>query len=98
MRDLFARLVGVNPVTPLGYPGYPDVLGRGNRETSYNINAVTLDTPVTPENGLPRPIPDHTDLMDAYEERAAILEFDAHLPRAEVERIAWHEVFGGEER
>lgn len=32
--------------------------------------------------------------MDAYEERAAILEFNAHLSRAEAERIAWNEVFG----
>ncbi|WP_158599939.1 hypothetical protein [Azospirillum cavernae] len=34
------------------------------------------------------------DLIDDFEERAAILEFDARLPRAEAERRAWAEVFG----
>ncbi|MCK8786743.1 hypothetical protein M0638_20435 [Roseomonas sp. NAR14] len=34
------------------------------------------------------------DLRDAFEERAAILEFDAGLPRAEAERLAWVEVMG----
>jgi hypothetical protein len=33
---------------------------------------------------------------DAYEERAAIIEFDAGLPRSEAERRAWREVFGHE--
>lgn len=35
-----------------------------------------------------------SDLKDAYEERAAILEFGAGLPRAEAERLAWGEVYG----
>ena len=34
------------------------------------------------------------DLRNAYEERSAIMEFDADLPRAEAERLAWMEVFG----
>lgn len=33
-------------------------------------------------------------LLDAYEERAAITEFDGGLPRDEAERRAWLEVFG----
>lgn len=39
------------------------------------------------------PVPPDPDRIDAYEERAAILEFDAHLPRAEAERLAHLEVF-----
>ena len=31
---------------------------------------------------------------DAYEERAAIIEFDTGLPRDEAERQAWRQVFG----
>ncbi len=38
--------------------------------------------------------PDALDRLDAFEERAAILEFDAHLPRAEAEHRAWREVYG----
>lgn len=38
--------------------------------------------------------PDLPDRLDDFEERAAILEFDAHLPRAEAERLAWVDVFG----
>ncbi|WP_167543363.1 hypothetical protein [Azospirillum thiophilum] len=38
--------------------------------------------------------PDFPDRLDDFEERAAILEFDAHLSRAKAERIAWADVFG----
>lgn len=38
--------------------------------------------------------PDLADRLDAYEERAAVLEFDARLTRSEAEHIAWNSVFG----
>ena len=38
--------------------------------------------------------PDFLDRLDDFEERAAILEFDAHLSRSDAERRAWAEVFG----
>ena len=34
------------------------------------------------------------DLRDRYEERAAIMEFDGGLPRAEAEKLALQDVFG----
>ena len=34
------------------------------------------------------------DLRDAFEERAAIAEFDGGLDRAAAERLAWAEVIG----
>ncbi|MCH8683885.1 hypothetical protein [Pedomonas mirosovicensis] len=37
------------------------------------------------------------DLLDDYEERAAIMEFDGGLPRQEAEARAWQEVFGSEQ-
>ena len=37
---------------------------------------------------------DDTGLLDDYEERAAIMEFDGGLPRDEAEARAWQEVFG----
>lgn len=94
MRDLFARLAGVSPVTPAGNPGNPDTSARGYRETPYKINTVPPVTPVTPKNEPFRHAPDQADLMDAYEERAAILEFDAGLLGSEAERRAWAEVMG----
>ncbi len=98
MHDLFARLVGLAaPVTPAGNPGNPDASGRGYRNHPCEINAVTPVTSVTPENQRQphahAPSPDQADLTDAFEERAAILEFDAGLSRAEAERRAWQEVF-----
>lgn len=39
-----------------------------------------------------RPAPLTADQRDAYEERAAILEYDAHMPRVEAERRAREEV------
>ncbi|MBP2227192.1 hypothetical protein J2847_000459 [Azospirillum agricola] len=38
--------------------------------------------------------PDLPDRLDEFEERAAILQFDAHLSRSEAERRAWADVFG----
>src|SRR5262249_40606522 len=35
-------------------------------------------------------------LFDQYEERAAIIEFDANLSRCEAEFLAWQQVFGRE--
>jgi hypothetical protein len=42
------------------------------------------------------PYADWTDdaRHDLYEERAAIMEFDGRLSRAEAEAAAWREVFG----
>lgn len=37
--------------------------------------------------------PDFPDRLDDFEERAAIMEFDTGLPRAEAERLAWAEAF-----
>jgi hypothetical protein len=34
------------------------------------------------------------DLVEAFEERAAIAEFCAGLPRVEAEALAWHNVLG----
>lgn len=34
------------------------------------------------------------DLLDDYEERAAIMEYDGGLPRHEAEALAWKDVFG----
>lgn len=46
-------------------------------------------------NGSAQPAcsPDSQDLRDAYEERAAILEYDAGLSREEAERAAWTLVY-----
>jgi hypothetical protein len=38
--------------------------------------------------------PDFEDRLDDFEERAAIMEFESRLTRAEAERLAWIDVFG----
>ncbi|NYZ14234.1 hypothetical protein HL658_16885 [Azospirillum sp. RWY-5-1] len=99
MPDLsrFAALAakaGASPVPPVP----PAVHGGGTAGFGGKIKRYQrIADPVPPVPPVPpREInaPHHADLMDAYEERAAILEFDAHLSRAEAERIAWNEVFG----
>ncbi|MBK1839967.1 hypothetical protein JHL17_21405 [Azospirillum sp. YIM B02556] len=92
MRDLFARWAG--PVTPPGHTGYTAPKTGCNRKKSSDINAVTLVTPVTPENWALRHAERSQDLLDAFEERAAILEFDGRLSRSEAERRARLEVSG----
>lgn len=92
MRDLFARWAAV-PVTPAGSPGNPDHFERGYRNSACEINIVTPVTSVTPENWALRHAERSQDLLDAFEERAAILEFDGGLSRSEAERLARIEVF-----
>lgn len=90
MRDLFARWAAV-PVTPAGNP---DHFERGYRNSICEINAVTPVTLVTPENWALRHAERSQDLLDAFEERAAIFEFDGGLSRSEAERQARLEVSG----
>lgn len=56
-----------------------------------------MDNP-TGRPAIPTPVPTEAwladDLRVEFEERAAILEYDAGLPRAEAERIAREEVYG----
>lgn len=93
MRDVFARWAAV-PVTPAGNPGNPEHFERGYRNLPYEINAVTPVTPVTSENWALRHAERSQDLLDAFEERATILEFDGGLSRSEAERQARLEVSG----
>jgi hypothetical protein len=49
------------------------------------------------ESDVPRAEPNETDreaLLDRFEERAAIMEFDGGLSREEAEHRAWESVFG----
>ena len=65
------------------------------QESSSNISSVAPVAPVAPR------IDDETyesDLLDAYEERAAIMQYDGGLPRHEAEALAWKEVFGDRAR
>lgn len=39
-----------------------------------------------------------SDLIDAFEERAAIMEYDGGMSREEAEAMAWADVFGSRAR
>lgn len=43
-------------------------------------------------------LPDDESLKEAFEERAAIMEFDGGLPRKEAERLAYEIVYGKHKR
>ena len=73
---------------PLGYKGY-----KGYKIDNQNRN-VTDVTPVT--EGVPDPDPEAADLDDAevaFEERAAIREFNGGLSREEAEAVALEETW-----
>ena len=56
---------------------------------SHVPNSKTVEGGKSDPEGLPRALEDLTpDELDHYQERAAIMEFDAGLPRAEAERRA----------
>jgi len=59
-------------------------------------NSKTVDGGKSGPESLPRALEDLTpDELDHYQERAAIMEYDAGLPRAEAERRARLELVGG---
>jgi len=79
--------VRVTPVTPAQSP----VL-HANPLIFKGVTPVTAVTPKTEEGGATShadgPSSDGEALAEAFEERAAIMEFDAGLPRHEAERLA----------
>jgi hypothetical protein len=62
------------------------VAGAGRNSDIQNVAAVASGPPVYG-------IWDAADLREMYEERAAIMEYDADMSRAEAEAAAWTDVF-----
>ena len=101
MPDLsrFTALAAKNGVVP---PVPPAASGGGtgggteitkqNQRTGFSVPPVP---PVPPQNSV---AVDESDLIDAYEERAAIMEYDGGMSRKDAEALAWAEVFGDRAR
>lgn len=64
-------------------------------DLSIENSAVTLVTHVTRSKMLGE---NEAELLELYEERAAIMEFDGGMTRQEAEPAAWKEVFGDRPR
>jgi hypothetical protein len=81
----------VPPVPP--FPGVGGTRDRLNISLKKQIlgESVPPVPPVPPENSMEA---QEFDLLDLYEERAAIMEYDGGLPRHEAEARAWVIVFG----
>jgi hypothetical protein len=69
--------------------------GQVLQEKTNENSDVALLAPVAPENSVAI---DESDLIDAYEERAAIVEYDGGMSRKDAEALAWAEVFGNRAR
>lgn len=90
-----ARSVGAcNPCNPRGYTS-------GLQENTSDISAVTAVTLVTRENDVAAhgsaPRFEDEDRQAAFDERAAILEYDAGMSRADAEQMARDEMGGWRE-
>jgi hypothetical protein len=70
------------------------VLQEKTNENS-GVALVALVAPVAPQNSV---AVDESDLIDAYEKRAAIMEYDGGMSRKDAEALAWAEVFGNRAR
>lgn len=66
--------------------------GQVLQEKSNENSAVS---PVSPRNS---DTLHESDLIDAFEERAAIMEYDGGMSREEAEAMAWADVFGSRAR
>lgn len=81
----------VPPVPPAQTGGGTASIAPKPAENRHSLVAVPPVPPVPPENSV-----SVQELQAEYEERAAIMEFDGGLSRAEAERLAWAEVYGTE--
>lgn len=95
MPDLsrFAALAvksGVVPPAAIGGGTAGDI--KNVKQYQYFSFFVPSVPPVPPQNNVTVL---ESDLIDAFEERAAIMEFDGCLSREDAEAEAWADVFGG---
>ncbi len=88
----FAKGIGAVPPVP------PPAAGGGTVEEAGKHQRYPPSTEYVPPVPLVPPqnynAGSETDLFDAHEERAAIMEYDGGLPRYEAEIRAWKEVLG----
>lgn len=88
----FAKGIGlVPPVPPAQATGGTDDGIEIIKQIQCYGNRVPPVPPVPLEN---YDSGNESDLLDAYEERAAIMEYDGGLPRHEAEAQAWMDVYG----
>jgi len=92
----FAQGIGaVPPVPPASIGGGTADGTQEHTQYQWDRNSVPPVPPVPPQNN---DAWNESDLLDAYEERAAIMEYDGGLPRHVAEALAWMEVFGDRAR
>jgi len=89
LLDAFARKIGVTPVTPPHHRGVTGGATRNKKPDQLLRKRVTPVTPVTPQNNNGW---DENDWQMAFEERAAILEYDGGHSRQDAERLAREEI------
>jgi hypothetical protein len=87
--DAFACKIGVTPVTPHHHRGVTGGVTRNTKPDQLLRKRVTPVTPVTLQNNNAW---DENDWQMAFEERAAILEYDGGHSRQEAERLARDEI------
>jgi len=63
-----------------------------------NANEISDVSPVSPVAPRKSDAVHESDLIDAFEERAAIMEYDGGMSREEAEAMAWADVFGSRAR
>lgn len=86
----FARKVGiVAPVSPSFPRGDTDRATEKHERIEPLTKSVAPVSPVAPENDVAW---DEEDWQAAFDERAAILEYDGGWPRPEAERLAREEI------
>lgn len=82
---------GNSPRSPL----FPNLQNRVNRP---NAKGFPKFPKFPTQNTKCRGVSNEENLKEAFEERAAIMEFDGGLPRKEAERLAYEIVYGKRKR
>jgi|GEM_PF-6885799 len=80
---------GVTPVTPASATGVTNPIAENDERFQCLAHSVTPVTRVTPENDKGW---DEEDWQAAFDERAAILEYDAGMSRPAAEAMARREI------
>lgn len=83
-----------NPINTGDSPRSPPFPILQNRVKCPNTNGFPTFPTFPTQNTKCRGVDDEENLKEAFEERAAIMEFDGGLPREEAERLAYEIVYG----
>jgi len=90
--SMFSDQRGFSPISPALVPKVPSKIGRDYGISAFKNNHLEKISPISPKSPAKNSVSEvdtkSEAWLEAFEERAAIMEYSGGLPRAEAERQA----------